>query len=104
MLIGLILLAQVFGVPVYTTAVNVEDHLGLAMPNGRYTIALGAGCDGMTSGVNAVYLAGSGGVGALQLPDTDQLCNVYIDGRISYDSCAMNDEGDCDVALEQPED
>jgi hypothetical protein len=96
--------AQPLGVRAYTTDAGSSDHLGLALPNGRYTIELGAGCDGMTPGVNVEYIAGSGGVGAIQLLDIEQLCNVYIDGTLSAELCFTNDEGDCDVTLEQQED
>jgi hypothetical protein len=42
-------------VQAYTTAhPGKEDWLGLATPDGRYEVALGEGCDGMTSDINVL--------------------------------------------------
>jgi hypothetical protein len=94
---------QVLGAPrAYTLpAPTDQSDLQLAMPNGRYGIALGAGCDGIGPGLDVVYLAGSGGVGAIQPIGTDTICNVFIDELLDPTPCLTNDAGLCDVALEE---
>lgn len=105
-LVALALLAQsLAGLPTYTTTDMVGlGQIGLAMPNGHYVVDLGPGCDGIAPRMNVDYLAGSGDVGSLQVPDSETLCNIYFVAQLSDAPCALNVEGACDVALEQQED
>jgi hypothetical protein len=72
MLIALALMVQVF--------VNDADQVVMTTDSGSYVIELGDGCDGLVPPVDAEWLAGSGGVGAIVPVDTDMVCNVYIEG------------------------
>ena len=106
LLVALALLAQTLpGLQTYTTPDPVGiGQIGLAMPNGRFVVDLGPGCDGITPGENVELDAGSGDVGSLVLED-GTLCNIYFVAALSDVPCATNDVGDCDVAFDtQPED
>jgi hypothetical protein len=109
LLIALALFAQQLDplapVQAYTTAdPNNPDRLGLATPDGRYSISLGHGCDGIDVGQNLTvypyynippWLT-------VALPGTKDLldtCQALVYGRMDATPCFIIDDV-CDVAAE----
>jgi hypothetical protein len=89
----------------YTTAdPNNPDRLGLATPDGRFSISLGNGCDGIGVGQNlTVYpLYNIPPWLTIALPGTTDLlntCQALVYGRMDSTPCfKINDF--CDVAAE----
>ena len=99
-LIALAMLAQLVGFPAYTYV----DASGvvLATDTGRYRLQLGAGCEGYDVPENVSVSAGSGGVASIEASGARFWCNVFIDWPVSDAACAVNDDGVCDIAAEQP--
>ena len=90
------------GVPSYLEDVpNQAGRLDLAMPNGRYLVELGDGCDGIGAGVEVYWLAGSHNAGALlPVAAPGVVCNAYIAGLVDPTPCALGADGFCDVNAE----
>jgi hypothetical protein len=93
-------------VQAYTTAdPNNPDRLGLATPDGRYSITPIQGCDWLVVGQDVTTYPNWNippwlSVGA---DGHEADCLVRVEGRMDATPCFMNAEGACDVALEQSE-
>lgn len=92
------LVAQIVGVRGYTLA--DDSGLTLATTNGRYTLELGWGCDGMNISEDVIVVAGSGGVASLTPIGADVLCDVFIGAPVSDEPCAVDANGECAFADE----
>lgn len=75
-----------------------DGSMLLVLPDGRYPIVLGYGCDGLNIAENVEVVAGSGGTATLIPVATDWLCNVMVDARVSDEPCALGEDGTCDYA------
>jgi hypothetical protein len=91
--------AQEIGIRGYTLP-QQDGSILLVMPDGRYPIDLGYGCDGLNIAENVDVVAGSGGTAALIPAGTDWLCNVFIEAQVSDEPCAIGEDGTCDYAYE----
>jgi hypothetical protein len=95
------LLAQVVGMRGYTFEyVDWPGQMMLATKEGQFAIAPGEGCDEVASWTVVEVLPGSGGVAALAPLDSDVVCNVYIEGKVTDDPCRQID-GECDPMGDQ---
>jgi hypothetical protein len=79
------------------TYLQDDGTLMLALPDGRYPVYLGYGCDGMNVTQNVDVVFGSGGVATLSPTGVDALCDVYVDAPVSDVPCVADASGVCNI-------
>lgn len=87
------------GISAYTY--NAFDSVALATPSGRFLLDLGLGCDDLTVGQNVILLPGSAGVASIASPGSAYQCNVYVASRLSDEPCNTDDNGFCEISLDE---
>lgn len=108
LLIALTLFAQQLDplatVQAYTTAdPNNPDRLGLATPDGRYSVTPIQGCDWLAVGQDVTTYPNYAVPPWLGLSGTDATqpgCVVRVEGRMDSTPCFTDDAGVCDVSQE----
>jgi hypothetical protein len=89
-------------VQAYTTAdPNNPDRLGLATPDGRFSITPIQGCEWVVAGEDVTTYPNWNLPPWLSIgQDGEHDCVVRVEGRMDATPCFTNDAGVCDVATE----